>query len=510
MQTDVKTTDDFEAFIEAAYRIAEDVGDQVKAILAAGRDQPLSEGEAANLLRRVLSVLRDSAQRRNDQGTVEALAGDINELIKRLGVLETPESSRRAAIATVNAKLRLESRNGIQPGPVLPTPVFHMMEVPMNCGFVKTTDIKLWEDNVRLDIFISQFKEQNGRKPNSAELLDIMLRNLQLPGVGAEDQFKIPELAESIANNGVRQPPILDLDGTPLDGNRRLAACQYILSSEDFAPEQKRRAEYIFVWQLTDHATDEHREAVVVALNFENPCKEPWPEYVKARKVYDSWQETLSLEPRIPNAKRAKELKRRLAQKFALVNDMPRISRYLKMVDWANEFEEYHVNVKQRDPHEAKHRADEYFQYFDELGKGTKAGSVAVTLNQDEALKHLVFDLLFQRKFKNWNLIRDLKYYDKDCFNELLDAQKMPMGTDEEVERAENFVEDVLTAAHTRNAENKKLGLGANERIKTFTEWLEGLPVSAFRDVITPENLQLLLNALGLVEGHAKTILSAK
>src|SRR5439155_27390754 len=133
---------------------------------------------------------------------------------------ETPESSRRAAIATVNAKLNLESRNGIQPGPVRPTPVFHMMEVPMNCGFVKTTDIKLWEDNVRLDIFIGQFKEQNGRKPSSAELLDIMLRNLQLPGVGPEDQFKIPELAESIANNGVRQPPILDLDGTPLDGNR--------------------------------------------------------------------------------------------------------------------------------------------------------------------------------------------------------------------------------------------------------------------------------------------------
>jgi hypothetical protein len=337
-----------------------------------------------------------------------------------------------------------------------------------------------------------------------------MLRNLQLPGVANEDQFKIPELAESIANNGVRKPPILDLDGTPLDGNRRIAACQYILSSEDFALEQKKRAEYIFVWQLTEHATDEHREAVVVSLNFEPDCKKDWPEYVKARKVYEAWQETLSLEPRSPTGKRLTELKRRLARKFALMNDMQRINRYIKMVDWANEFEEYHVNIKHRDAHEAKHRADEYFQYFDELGKGTKPGSVAVTLNQDEALKHLVFDLLFQRKFKNWNLIRDLKYYDKDCFNELLDAQKMPMGTDEEVERAENFVEDVLTAAHTRNAETKKLGLGANERIKTFTGWLEGLPVSAFRDVITAENLQLLLNALQLVEGHAKTVLSTK
>src|SRR5437867_3864280 len=235
MQTSVKTMDDFQAFIEAAYRITQDVGDQVKAILVAGRDQPLGSNDAANLLRKVLTVLRDSAQRRNDKSTVDALAGDINELIKRLGVSESAQSLRRAEIAAESPKLNLEARNSIKPSPVLPTPVFHMMEVPMNCGFVKTTDIKLWEDNVRLDIFISQFKEQNGRKPTSSELLDIMLRNLQLPGVANEDQFKIPELAESIDNNGVRKPPILDLDGTPLDGNRRIAACQYILSSEDFA-----------------------------------------------------------------------------------------------------------------------------------------------------------------------------------------------------------------------------------------------------------------------------------
>lgn len=38
------------------------------------------------------------------------------------------------------------------------------------------------------------------------------------------------------------------------------------------------------------------------------------------------------------------------------------------------------IEVVTRDEHEAKHRADEYFQYFDELGKGTKPGSVAVTL----------------------------------------------------------------------------------------------------------------------------------
>ncbi len=142
------------------------------------------------------------------------------------------------------------------------------------------------------------------------------------------------------------------------------------------------------------------------------------------------------------------------------------------------------------------------------MSKGTKPGSVAVTLTQDEPLKHLVFDLLFQRKFKNWDIIRDLKYYDKDCFDELLEAQKMPTGTEEELERAQDFVEDVLTAAHARNAKTKIFG--ANEKIKQFVEWLEALPVGAFRDTITRENLELLLKALQLVEAHAKTVLSSK
>ena len=30
----------------------------------------------------------------------------------------------------------------------------------MNCGFVKTTDIKLWEENVRLDIHLEQFGQR--------------------------------------------------------------------------------------------------------------------------------------------------------------------------------------------------------------------------------------------------------------------------------------------------------------------------------------------------------------
>ncbi|MEA5515784.1 hypothetical protein [Nodularia sp. UHCC 0506] len=62
-----------------------------------------------------------------------------------------------------------------------------------------------------------------------------------------------------------------------------------------FDSEQKRRAEYIPVWQITEHATNDDRNAVVVSLNFESDCKLDWSDYIKARKVYEEWQAMLAL-----------------------------------------------------------------------------------------------------------------------------------------------------------------------------------------------------------------------
>src|SRR5437660_496758 len=83
------------------------------------------------------------------------------------------------------------------------------------------------------------------RRRTGEELLDIMLGNIQLPGVKEEDQFAIHELARSIAANGVRKPPIIDIDGKLLDGNRRVTACRLVLDSQDFTIEEKKRAEWI-------------------------------------------------------------------------------------------------------------------------------------------------------------------------------------------------------------------------------------------------------------------------
>jgi hypothetical protein len=361
-------------------------------------------------------------------------------------------------------------------------------------GFVKTSDIKLWDKNERLDIHIGQFMQKNGREPDSDELLQIMLSEMSLPGVESGDQFKIEELARSIAVNGVRVPPIIDREGMLLDGNRRVAACYYILNSKEFDIDSKKRVEYLYVWQLAEHAGPAERDAVVVSLNFESDCKLDWPEYVKARKVAEEWQSMLdTMHPRTPRPSESREMKKELSRKFALGPDAAVVSRYLRMVEWADKFEHYLVETQHRDEFEVKHKADKYFQYFDELSKGASPGTVSYTLNEDDSFRHLVFELLFQDKFKNFTLIRNLRYLDQDMRDALTDALGDP-----NPEHARDHVEDALSDAKNRRREARVVG--ANERIRVFVKWLKDLPVSAFQEDIKIDNLYALRDALHLVE----------
>ena len=227
----------------------------------------------------------------------------------------------------------------------------------------------------------------------------------------------------------MRKPPIVDVDGTLLDGNRRVTACYHILEDDtgEFTADEKQRADWLKVWQLTDHATEQDREAVIVSLNFEPDFKQDWPEYVKAQKVYDQWETLLSLEPRAnPGTARVREIRHEIARKFALSTN--EVSRYISMVGLAREFEDYQVVERSKDPFAAKHRASDKFQYFDELNKGKGAGGVYWSLNQEGSFKHLVFDLLYDGKFKSWQKIRDLKYIyqNEDAVSVLRKAHNEP------------------------------------------------------------------------------------
>lgn len=494
----------FGEVMQIARKISNDIVVEVEAIFKKGIENPLTEEESKDLFRQVALTIRKRAQERGDNETARAIGEDIDKLLAKIVTKrEEPTNARTGRMSREHIVRLIDNYNGIEPAPVIPRPWFHGKEIPMNSGYVKTTDIQLWEENVRLDIHIGQFREKYGRAPSSQELLDIMDSKLQLPGVSDGDQFEIAALARSIAINGVRKPPIIDIDGTLLDGNRRLTACHYILNSDEFTSEEKKRAEYIFVWQLIPGATDDDRRRVVVSLNFEPDFKEPWPEYVKARKVYEDWQAMLALDPLKPGPQRQAVMKRELSQKYALGPETTVVNRYIKLVDWANDFEDYHIGEKEKDKFAVKHKSSQYFQYFDELGKGVKPGGVAYCLNQDDGFKHLAFDLLYDGKFKNWNQIRKLKLiFDNDEAHGRLRLAR----DEQDEEEAQRLVDEAISIADIRRAD--KRSLGANTRIETFVQWLEELPVKAFRDEIRPENLQKLLDALMLVRSHVEQLMS--
>jgi hypothetical protein len=255
------------------------------------------------------------------------------------------------------------------------------------------------------------------------------------------------------------------------------------------------------VWRLTEQATDDERDAVVVALNFEPAHKLEWPTYIRARKVYEEWRAMLALEGRDPGTRRQADLKRELSMRFGLGADTGVVNRFIKMVEWAQDFEEHHISTRGRDPYEVQHQAARYFEYFDELSKGERGG-VARALKQDDAFRELVFDLLYEDKFKNWRQIRDLRYADESG-DALADLRKARAEPDTTVAR--DMVEISLNAAKGNKAEIRSVG--ANARIRSFTTWLEALPPKAFRDDVHPEVLTGLRNAMRLVEPMVESIL---
>lgn len=503
MGVDERTRRGFVEFIQEAYLISADVGAEVERALRIGREHPMEDEELDRVLTKVVVALKEGADRRGDAETARALQGDVSQIVRRIMRADGQVLVNGVSKGTRRSKLKLESYNGIDPHPVFPRPIYLGKEIAMNAGFLRTADIDLWDENQRIEVHLKQFEAKYGRRPSTDELFDIMTGKTKLEGVADNDQFQIDRLAASIAANGVRIPPILDVDGTLLDGNRRLTACYRVLESDEYDLQQKKRAERVFVWQLTEHRTEEDRDAVIVGSNFELETKQPWPIYVRARKVHEKFEDLKDLESMSSNPRGSTEIKKELSVMFGLGKSTGTVNRWLKMVEWSNQFEDYHINEKGRPTFEVLHRAEDAFEYFDELSKGQQPGGVAYALQNDDAFRRAAFDLLFQGTFKNWREVRELKHIhdNPEAREALIEAPKL----DPDVAR--DRFEEAIATAKVQRAEKRTVG--ANTRIENFVTWLEELPLKAFRDDIKPRNLLLLRDALALAEKQVEAVIGS-
>lgn len=492
----------YDLLVEIFSSISTDCIEDLERIRKEGQAYPMSATEVRQLLGRCLDSASRGAHGRGDHATAQRLDAEHDAIMARvLSACMPTNQAAASAVGDETLALTLQGHEGAVPHHVLPTPVFHDRRIPVTEGFVDVQDIRLSSDNKRLKIHVEQFAKSHGRPPGPEDLVSMMSSQANLLGLSGKDEFEIVALAQSIAAGGVRQPPIISYAGKLLDGNRRVAACLHVLNSDKFRTDEKARARKIRIWQLAEHATSEDQRAVVIALNFEPDQKVEWPAYIKGRTIYDEWRAVMDLQPNV-SVTRQREITRELAKRFAITTE--RVNRYIEMVKLAEEFEEHHTNLRNRDTHEVQHKSSDYFEYFDELGKGRSPGGVNHTINSDDTFRSLVFDLLYDDKFRNFAQIRGLRYVpESDEWMALLrEARDL-----KDLEEAQERVQDALDGSRASRATERKMG--GNKRIESFVKWLRQVPVEFFsvgdKNAITEANLRALHRALKLVEGHLPT-----
>ena len=389
------TADDLErgldAIIEEVETLSADYEVVVREAIEAAREKPLSDTEARGLYVRILTILR-TAGRDLDGAQSAAVAGEIQAEAE---ALLSARATRQAAPAggEVSGGLVFHERNGLKLRPVVPIPTFNGQSIALYEGYVDVATLPLWIGNHRVELYVDEFRTLNDRDPNAEELLSIMHGKLALPSQDSTDPFKLRGLAASIARKGVERAPIVTWEGEPKDGNRRIAASRLVLADPDATFEAKERARWIRVWQAPEGTTDDQFEAIVVALNFEPDHKEDWPEYVKARRVVERYR--LLRDDIHGNLSAAKqlELRKQVAEMFAI--EHKDVKRYLEMVKWAEDFEEYHVADRGLDEAAVRYKANDIFQWFYEVQAGRGPDKLVQKIEQDEALRAIAYDLMY-------------------------------------------------------------------------------------------------------------------
>lgn len=490
-----------ETLIERAEALSADYADVVQDAVRAAREEALDDDDVRRLFVRILTILRttgrelDAAQSTVVADQIRAEAAVLTAgRTQRMDTSDTPASQ---GSTIVRGGLTFHSRYGLTPRAVLPVQTFKGQAIMLTEGYVDVTTLPLWMDNYRVQLHVAEFREVNHRDPDGDELLDLMHGNLPLPGLDNKDPFKLKGLAGSIARKGVERAPICTWEGEPKDGNRRIAASRMVLEDSQATPEQKDRARWIRVWQAPEGTTEDQFEAIVVALNFESDHKEDWPEYVKARLVVERYR-ILKEDIRVGGwtEKRALELRKRVADLFAI--EHREVKRYLEMVQWAEDFEDYHTTDRGLEPAEVRYKANDIFQWFYEVQAGKGQDKIVAKVQQDDALRALVYDLMYDVLDSGLQVRNLHKVVADDAALDLL-KRAHDEGRQEE---ALKFVDAAIAEAQ-KNSPTKRLGF--EQFLRTAVDRLGSTPPDQWQSIevaLLNDLRRVFHGAIGSIEGE--------
>lgn len=459
--------------LEQAGTLAAEYGEEVAAAVKAATEEPLDPVRARQLYTRVIKILR-GAEGVDVEGDTVVAAQIRREVEAVVGSVRRPRVN--------GGGLTFVERNGLTPHAVTPIPVFNNQYIPMTEGYVDVETLDLWPENHRIELHVEEFRNINGRDPDRGELLELMHGKITLPSLDRrhqKDPFKLVPLAQSIARKGVERPPIVTYEGLPKDGNRRIAASLLVLDRDEFGPEEKERARWIRVWRAPEGTTDDQFDAIVVALNFEEDHKIEWPEYVKARLVVNRYEFLREqVKGRFTEAK-GRELRKEVAKQFAIT--LPEVTRYLRMVQWADDFEAYHL-AEGRDPAKVRYKANDNFQWFYEIDAGRAGEKLTRSqLDNDDELKAVVFDLMFD-VFDSGEQVRALHTVvgDSDALNVLVKAHDLAAS---DADSALDLVKDAIEIGKSRSIKRRRVG--HEQFLKSTCERLGATPPDVWPQIET-------------------------
>jgi hypothetical protein len=490
-------SDALEELISEVEALCDDDGQVVREAVQLAREQPLPPADVERLFTRILTILRTAGKDMTDEERTSVaveIRAETAALMAERNVALYSESGDGDDLV-VHGGLTFHARYGLRPRAVLPVPTFNGQPVLLTEGYVEVSRLMLWKDNHRVQLHVQEFREVNHRDPDEHELLLLMHGALPLPSLHKDDPFKLRGLADSISRKGVERPPIVTWDGEPKDGNRRIAASLLVLSDTKYTLEQKERARWIRVWQAPEGTTPDQFEAIVVALNFEPDHKEDWPEYVKARLVVDRYRSLKEDYRGAWSQTRDLELRKRVAEQFAI--EHREVKRYLEMVQWAEDFEEYQTAERGLDPARVRYKANDIFQWFYEIQAGRGQDKLTARIQQDDTLRMIVYDLMYDVLDSGAQLRNLHKVVVDDAALDLLRKAH----DEHKAERAVAFV-DAAIAEALKNSPTRRLGF--DQFLRTAVDRLGSAPPEQWRDIdVTLLNdLRRVFHAsIGAIEG---------
>lgn len=274
-----------------------------------------------------------------------------------------------------------------KPKPLIKQRLYNGRKINVWEGKIKVSSILGWVDNPRIELEKKKFLSQVGdRQLTQDEIFDLMKN---------DPEVKLKELRDDIIKNGLREPLALSFTGKLLDGNRRFFAVKYALAGMPSSNPNRQDLETVDVHVLSEDATEQDEQNVLVEENFSASLKIEWPAYVKAVKVFDAHEEGLSLEE--------------ISQKFSWAR--AKIKETLKIHEIIQEFIIFAIaDIDPNDEsggglglseQEAETVAARNYQYFNEAQK-----SFFDPLKTDIDFKIQFFKWINQSKFSSFPEVR--------------------------------------------------------------------------------------------------------